>query len=699
MRNPSDTFNFKLVSLPKKFHVGKRTCSPTVKDKKSDNANKGNINPIKIKIDAKEEDTIRNILKYKRSSIKNRKKIYRSQRNDTINNLANIKYETNKNINTEDKETEISFSIKLRGAKNNSCEEYLVKVFPYTKKWLIEQKAGCQETFQKCFETIIKESKDLNKLEEENAQIEGTEFSQVSTSAFGKRSSSTIKSDIGDMTKCYRKLPLPLQHGIQLIMPNRKRYTATKPHIQQTNFEPKDQNIKLLKDSISINSIENKQNSVKIMENYNNTQQDVDPEVKKKIIEGLIGENKNFEELKTIGDLVEIKTEENRKYIVQPKIKHESNKLEKIKRRIPMIIQGLRNIKPKSKDSSHITTLMQIKEIKCEEKSWSKKMLCSSPKNPTDSGKISAQNVTINCQEQKRKITVRQLSSSQLENKLNLTKGEEKPKIIKQMQKSRMFDTERKSIEPIKSKQPLINITQIEETRTTTLNYANISLRTYKSTKKPTSIKINHQDYTHLVDHPINKTINYINQFIALTFKSKENTINKMLICSLARALSLKLPAKKDLLEIQLFKSKETAFPMKESLLRKLWNVLNIENEVTQMETPPKQYKFYACKGNNGVMVKNVLKQRWWWNSVNKDDEGINLCWTQWCKKSFVRCLPTKKHLLTSNNVYPEVNTQPSNATQIKMCNHLENHFHLSNKKAMFINMQQILHSNETRSI
>ncbi len=40
-------------------------------------------------------------------------------------------------------------------------------------------------------------------------------------------------------------------------------------------------------------------------------------------------------------------------------------------------------------------------------------------------------------------------------------------------------------------------------------------------------------------------------------------------------------------------------------------------------------YKAYIGKGNNSILVRMALKQRWWWNVVYKEEwENYNFAWT-----------------------------------------------------------------------
>jgi hypothetical protein len=44
-------------------------------------------------------------------------------------------------------------------------------------------------------------------------------------------------------------------------------------------------------------------------------------------------------------------------------------------------------------------------------------------------------------------------------------------------------------------------------------------------------------------------------------------------------------------------------------------------------------------KGNNGVLVKELLKKRWWWHLDDKPGKA-NLFWTEWFNSSHTREMP-----------------------------------------------------------
>jgi len=44
----------------------------------------------------------------------------------------------------------------------------------------------------------------------------------------------------------------------------------------------------------------------------------------------------------------------------------------------------------------------------------------------------------------------------------------------------------------------------------------------------------------------------------------------------------------------------------------------------------PSKYKVYICRGNNSLLVRALMKRRFWWEITdNIDSPGINFYWTQ----------------------------------------------------------------------
>ncbi|CAD8193862.1 unnamed protein product [Paramecium pentaurelia] len=59
-----------------------------------------------------------------------------------------------------------------------------------------------------------------------------------------------------------------------------------------------------------------------------------------------------------------------------------------------------------------------------------------------------------------------------------------------------------------------------------------------------------------------------------------------------------------------------------------------------KMDVPA--YYFYVGKGNNGSLLKNLFRQRWWWQEVETlDMSKVNMAWTQLKQNTCIECLPT----------------------------------------------------------
>jgi hypothetical protein len=165
--------------------------------------------------------------------------------------------------------------------------------------------------------------------------------------------------------------------------------------------------------------------------------------------------------------------------------------------------------------------------------------------------------------------------------------------------------------------------------------------------------------------------------------------------------------------------------------------------------------KFVIGKGNNSILSRVALKTRWWWSEVKKNGFNFNFIWTQWKSNKIVDHLPlhselkdakskdlkedTAKHSdsedmgstslstndtttpkssklkrlnsdsapnkwqyspepvsrsdLKMNKYQPKVDLDPMETETTIICNHVEGHVHLSNKKALFYNMKNYYES------
>ena len=246
---------------------------------------------------------------------------------------------------------------------------------------------------------------------------------------------------------------------------------------------------------------------------------------------------------------------------------------------------------------------------------------------------------------------------------------------IKRKGKRSIIDSPiRKKLEGIKYSRPITDTT-LEDNKQIAIPrvYEEDSLR-MESKKPAAKIMILHKDYEHLRTHEINQAINLVNKFISLTFKNKDTNYDTNSICALARIMKLQLK-RKDIVETT-FRNREISYNLKEQITNYLSSVINYSGNFNSSEVGNRglQYKFFIGSGNNGIMIRNVLKQRWWWIYGAKNDENLNLLWTQWYKPKSISKLPC---FGSPNTFLPRIT------------NHFEQHYHLSNKKAMFINLKR----------
>ncbi len=57
--------------------------------------------------------------------------------------------------------------------------------------------------------------------------------------------------------------------------------------------------------------------------------------------------------------------------------------------------------------------------------------------------------------------------------------------------------------------------------------------------------------------------------------------------------------------------------------------VVSLSNKILIYPQQDLQYKAYICKGNNGLLMKSILKTRPWWSIRGYNEvESCNLVWT-----------------------------------------------------------------------
>lgn len=56
---------------------------------------------------------------------------------------------------------------------------------------------------------------------------------------------------------------------------------------------------------------------------------------------------------------------------------------------------------------------------------------------------------------------------------------------------------------------------------------------------------------------------------------------------------------------------------------------LNLDLKHDDIANRPKKWKAYIAAGNNGAMIKGLLKRRFWWSIVEERTSDCQFVWTQ----------------------------------------------------------------------
>jgi hypothetical protein len=104
-------------------------------------------------------------------------------------------------------------------------------------------------------------------------------------------------------------------------------------------------------------------------------------------------------------------------------------------------------------------------------------------------------------------------------------------------------------------------------------------------------------------------------------------------------------------------------------------------------------FKAYVCKGNNGHIIKTILKKRWWWTLTDKcDPDEWDFIWTQWFKPKVLKSieLSTQSSTLSqTRNVFKFKDTKENSFKKSWVYGKVSQNFHLSNKKNLFLNLRR----------
>jgi hypothetical protein len=144
----------------------------------------------------------------------------------------------------------------------------------------------------------------------------------------------------------------------------------------------------------------------------------------------------------------------------------------------------------------------------------------------------------------------------------------------------------------------------------------------------------------------VNSVIRTFSEFCQAAFKPKDpSNPNYEKIQKLGKKLGVKINIKQ--MQEEGIKNRDYIYPIKEKCLMKLWDTINESNDLIikneQNKGYSKLYKYGIGKGNNSHLVRNLMNQRWWWQSHPRENiSELNFLWTQWKVETQLEKLPSK---------------------------------------------------------
>ena len=76
-----------------------------------------------------------------------------------------------------------------------------------------------------------------------------------------------------------------------------------------------------------------------------------------------------------------------------------------------------------------------------------------------------------------------------------------------------------------------------------------------------------------------------------------------------------------------------------------------MSNGLVMLPEDENQYKAFICKGNNGLLVKSIVKSRPWWCIRSLSDvDSCTMIWSEWKKIKLTNSLPSGGGKKMENN-------------------------------------------------
>ena len=161
------------------------------------------------------------------------------------------------------------------------------------------------------------------------------------------------------------------------------------------------------------------------------------------------------------------------------------------------------------------------------------------------------------------------------------------------------------------------------------------------SPSKPEAKSLFHSSHIHSVRlSPLpfinyNKSRSFKRQsFVRSSLEIPYNRYESLISSKLSPIPEQEIPVKKAM------KNKEWLIKAKESLIQEISTILNSSNGIS-VSTHEACYKYYLGKGNNSLLVKQIISSRWWWTCVNEDQlPNVNMVWTQNINNEYISTIP-----------------------------------------------------------
>ena len=146
----------------------------------------------------------------------------------------------------------------------------------------------------------------------------------------------------------------------------------------------------------------------------------------------------------------------------------------------------------------------------------------------------------------------------------------------------------------------------------------------------------------------------------------------------------IKLPSIKKLKSLNFIENKVKSLDEEKLSLKLKIHIENLQKinfsngiYVKEMSNYHHNFRYCVIAGNNPFMIKNVLRNRWWWSSIENFDENflnINFLWSEYPNQKFLNVLEEK---VNKNNMDYNFNTNTNEIINDKKLNIINTNNHL----------------------